>query len=147
MYGRTDSKTSRIFVFVCMCMCAYAQSCLTLLRYHGLLPSRLLCLWNFPGKISHTGVCCHFLSQGIFLTPELKPCHLWLLHFRWILGNLRNHMLGQDVCMYILEYMYPKSDCLLMHISNIFLLLSNFHKYLHQLVFQLAGYKRDYFTV
>ena len=34
-----------------------------------------------------------------------------------------------------------------MHISNIFLLLSNFHKYSHQLAFQLAGYTRDSFTV
>lgn len=49
--------------------------------------------------------------------------------------------------MCILEYMCPKSDCLLKHISNILLLLSNFQKYLHQLVFQLVGYIRDCFTV
>ena len=28
--------------------------------------TRLLCPWNFPGK--STGVGCHFLLQGIFLT-------------------------------------------------------------------------------
>ena len=33
---------------------------------HGLLPARLLCPWDFPGK--HTGVGCHFLLQGIFPT-------------------------------------------------------------------------------
>ena len=30
---------------------------------HGLQPTRLLCQWDFPGKI--TGVGCHFLFQGI----------------------------------------------------------------------------------
>ena len=33
---------------------------------HGLLPTRLLCPWNFPGK--DIGVGCHFLYQGIFLS-------------------------------------------------------------------------------
>ena len=43
-----------------------AKSCLTLLWPSGLLPTRFLCLWDFPGK--DTGVACHFLLQGIFLT-------------------------------------------------------------------------------
>ena len=33
---------------------------------HGLLPTRLLCPWDFPGN--STGVDCHFLLQGIFPT-------------------------------------------------------------------------------
>ena len=37
-------------------------SCVWLLRSHGLLPPRLLCPWNSPGK--NTGVGCHFLLQG-----------------------------------------------------------------------------------
>ena len=32
----------------------------------GLQPTRLLCLWDSPGK--NTGVGCHFLLQGIFPT-------------------------------------------------------------------------------
>ena len=40
-----------------------AQVCPTLLRPHGLEPTRLLCPWDFPGK--NTGVGCHFLLQGI----------------------------------------------------------------------------------
>ena len=35
--------------------------------------TRLLCPWDFPGK--NTGVGCHFLLQGIFLTQGLN---LWL---------------------------------------------------------------------
>ena len=37
----------------------------------------------FPGK--NTGVDCHFLLQGIFLTQGLNP---GLLHCRWILYHL-----------------------------------------------------------
>ena len=37
----------------------------------------LLCPWNFPGK--NTGVGCHFLLQGIFLTQGLNP---HLLHWQ-----------------------------------------------------------------
>ena len=33
---------------------------------YGLYPARLLCPWDFPGN--NTGVGCHFLLQGIFLT-------------------------------------------------------------------------------
>ena len=41
------------------------------LQPHELQPSRLLGSWNFPGK--YTGVGCHFLLQGIFLTQRLNP--------------------------------------------------------------------------
>ena len=47
---------------------------------NGLLPSRLLCPWNFPGK--NIGMDCHFLLQGIFPTQESHP---GLLHYRQIL--------------------------------------------------------------
>ena len=40
-------------------------------------------LWDFSGKI--TGISCHFLLQGIFLTQGLNPCLLSLLHCRQIL--------------------------------------------------------------
>ena len=50
------------------------------LRPHGLQPARPICPWDFPGK--NTGVGCHFLLQGIFLTKRLNPC---LLHCRPIL--------------------------------------------------------------
>ena len=40
-------------------------------------PSRLFCSWDFSGK--YTGVICHFLLQGIFLTQGPNPC---LLHWQ-----------------------------------------------------------------
>ena len=53
------------------------------LRPYGLSPTRLLHPWNFPGQ--STGVGCHFLLQGIFLTQGLNP---GLLHCRQILNWL-----------------------------------------------------------
>ena len=53
------------------------------LRPHGLQPARFLCRWNSPGK--STGVGCHALLQGIFLTQGLNT---GLQHCRWILYRL-----------------------------------------------------------
>ena len=47
-------------------------------------PSRLLSQWDSPGK--NTGVGCHALLQGIFLTQRLNWCLLCLLH--WQVGSL-----------------------------------------------------------
>ena len=41
------------------------------------------CPWDFSGK--NTGVGCHFLLQGIFLTQGLNLYLLCLLHYRWFL--------------------------------------------------------------
>ena len=44
---------------------------------YGLLPARLLCPWDSPGK--NTGVGCHFLLPGIFLAQGWNP---HLLHWQ-----------------------------------------------------------------
>ena len=49
-------------------------------------PTRLLHLWDFPGK--NTGVGCHFLLQGIFPTQGLN---LGLPHCRQMLYRLSHH--------------------------------------------------------
>ena len=61
------------FVVAVICSLSHVQ----LLQPHGLWPARLLCPWDSPGK--NTGMGCHFLLQGIFLTQELNP---GLLHCR-----------------------------------------------------------------
>ena len=53
------------------------KSCQTLVT-PGTISLQIFCLWDFPGK--NTGVGCHFLLQGIFLTQELDS---GLLHCRW----------------------------------------------------------------
>ena len=55
-----------------------AKLCLTLLRPHGLQPTRPLCTWDSPGK--NTGVGHHFLLQRIFPTQRWNPDLLRLLH-------------------------------------------------------------------
>ena len=49
----------------------------------------LLCPRDFPGK--NTGVGCHSLLQGIFLT---QGWNLGLLHYRWILYLLSHQESG-----------------------------------------------------
>ena len=49
-----------------MCACVSHSVVSDSLRPHGLQLTRLLCPWNSPGK--NTGVGCHSLLQGIFLT-------------------------------------------------------------------------------
>ena len=63
--------------------CSVASGVSNSLWPHWLQPTRLLRLWNFPGK--NTGVGWLFLLQGIFLTQRLSPC-LCLLH--WQMGSL-----------------------------------------------------------
>ena len=49
---------------------------------------RLLCPWDSPGK--NTGVGCHFLLQGIFLTQVSNLSLLCLLHWQQILDHCTN---------------------------------------------------------
>ena len=72
-----DRNKAALVLSVC-----FAQSCLTL-QTRGLQQARLLCLWGYPGKKS--GVGCHVLLQGIFLTQGLNP---GLLHGSQILYRL-----------------------------------------------------------
>ena len=65
---------------MCVCMCVSLSVGSNSLWPHGLLPTRLLYPWDFPGK--HTEVSCHFLLQGIFPTQGSNPV---LLHCRQIL--------------------------------------------------------------
>ena len=82
------------------------------LQPHGQEPARLLCPWDSSGY--NTGVGCHALLQGIFLTQGSNPHLLCLLH--WQLGSLppgMSHILFyvriifQCVCVYIyIFYVY-----------------------------------------
>ena len=53
---------------------SWTKSCPTLLRSHGLQPTRLLSQWNFPGK--NTGMDCHLFLQEIFPTQGSNLCLL-----------------------------------------------------------------------
>ena len=55
-----------------------------------LIYTRLFCPWDSPGK--NTGVGCHFLLQGIFLTHGLNPP--LLCHLHWQASSLQLCCLG-----------------------------------------------------
>ena len=56
-----------------MCMCVLSLSVVSdSLQAYGLLPTRLLCPWDFSGK--KIGVGCHFQLQEFFPIQGLNPC-------------------------------------------------------------------------
>ena len=72
--GRGVETSKSGFMLFVTCCYLVTKLCPTLLQPHGLQPTMLLCPWDYPGK--STGVGCHFLLQGIFLTQGLNrvPC-------------------------------------------------------------------------
>ena len=66
-----------------LCCAVFSLSVVSDSLWHRLQPSRLLSLWDSPGK--NTGVGCLALLQGIFPTQGLNPS---LPHCRWILYHL-----------------------------------------------------------
>ena len=87
-------------IFLLICCLDHMHTCMlrrsdisNSLQPHGLQPTRLLSPWNFPGK--NTGVGCHFLLQGIFLTQGLNSSFLHLLH--WQIGSLPLSYLGNHM--------------------------------------------------
>ena len=65
------------------------------LQTFGLWPSRLLSPWDSPGKNIRGD--CHALLQRIFLTQDLNPCLLCLLH--WLVGSLP----AEPLCVCVLS--------------------------------------------
>ena len=65
------------YAYNLLCACSVMSNSL---QPYGPQPTRFLCPWNSPGK--NTGVGCHFLLQGIFLTQESNLCLLHLLHWQ-----------------------------------------------------------------
>ena len=57
--------------------------------------ARILCPWNSPGK--NTGMGCHALLQGIFLTQGLKPGILHCRQVHYHLSHQRSPEKGQGL--------------------------------------------------
>ena len=65
--NRLSTLLSHLFVTATYITCMHAHSVVSnSWQPHGLSPTRLPCPWNSPGK--NTGVGCHILLQGLFLT-------------------------------------------------------------------------------
>ena len=63
--------------------CSVASVMSDSLQACGLQPAKLFCSWDSPGK--NTGLACHALLQGIFLTQGSNRSRLCLLCCRMIL--------------------------------------------------------------
>ena len=82
------------------------------LQPHGLSPARLLCLWDSLGK--NTGVGCHVLLQGIFLTQGLNSS---LLHWQEDSLPLSHQATWEAPIsyIYVLYVTYPNKEGLWIH--------------------------------
>ena len=94
---------------MCVCVCL---SCLVSSDFLGprvLQPSRLHCLWNFPGK--NAGLGCHFLLQGILSYQPKNWTHISCISFigRWILYHCIPWETHRGRHLYIIKVMYDKS--------------------------------------
>ena len=77
------------------------------LRPRGQQPIRFLCPWNSPGK--STGVGCHFLLQGIFLTQGFNS---GLLHCRQTLYHLSHQGSPKDIfSLFMLYQLHCSQTC------------------------------------
>ena len=75
----------RVHVCACVCPCVCVHMHSGVAYYSHQFPLSL----GFP---RHTGMGCHFLLQGIFLTQASNPCLLRLLH--WQAESLPSRCLG-----------------------------------------------------
>ena len=79
----TTSATWKAPDTSCCCCCFVTSVVCDSVQPYGQKLTRLLCLWDSPGK--NTGMGCHVPFQGIFLTQGSNPHLLHLLHCRQIL--------------------------------------------------------------
>ena len=86
------AKILHFLMCLCVCVCVHAQACPTLCHPLDCNPAVSSVHGIFSGK--NTGVGCHFLLQGVFLTQGWNP---HLLHCRQIF-YLLSHW-GSTYCL------------------------------------------------
>ena len=74
--GETSAREQMTIKQVTLPSCQVASVVSNSVRPHGLQPTRLLCPWDSPGKI--TGVGCHFLLQCMKVESESEVTQLCL---------------------------------------------------------------------
>ena len=99
------------------CVCAKSLSRVRLSVIPWTKAPRLLCLWDSPDK--NTGVGCHSLLQGIFLTQGSNLGLLCLLH--WQAGSLPLAPPASKAC-FLLPLLRP---CLCEAPKNVYSLLNS----------------------
>ena len=80
------------------CCCWVTSVVSNSVQPYRLQATRLLCPWDSPGK--RTGVGCHALLQGIFLT---QGSNLGLLHCRQILYHWATREIPKNTCIWVID--------------------------------------------
>ena len=92
--SQTEKEKSCIILHMCACA-KLLHLCLTLCNPMGCSPPSSS--WDSPGK--NTGVGCHALLQGIFLTQGSNSCFFPLLY--WQVGSLPLVLAGKPNIAYM----------------------------------------------
>ena len=83
-----QNQGNSVTIFILLLVC---QSVSLVQLFANLVSANLLCPWDSPGK--NTGVGCHSLLQGIFLTQGSNLCLLHLMY--WQVDSLPWSYLGR----------------------------------------------------
>ena len=110
MFAHHLLKTTRMCWISPQARCVLSRSVISdSLRPHGLQPARLLCPWDSPGK--NTGVGCHFLLQGTFLTQGSNPRLLQFLHWQILYHIWEVHVTYMLFFLKIGQSVFPGQTC------------------------------------
>ena len=106
-YLRTQALFITFYNALCVLSCSVVSNSL---RPHGLQPTRLLGLWNFPGK--NTRADCHFLLRGSSW-PRDQTCiscvssiGRWILHYCALYHRGSSSIMLRHFKKVILFYIY-----------------------------------------
>ena len=97
-------------IYICVHMRACLLSCFSPVQLFAILWTVACQDSNPPGSSvqdspgKNTGMGCHALLQGIFLTQGSNPCLLCLLY--WQAGSLPLMLLGSPICIHIHPYIH-----------------------------------------
>ena len=91
-------QLSDLLIHTCVCVSYSVMS--DSLQPRGLWPARLLCPCDSLGK--NTGVGCHALLQGIFLTQGLNPGLLYCRQILYHLSHLGSPLIHISILFQIL---------------------------------------------
>ena len=75
----SGSYTIIVCVCVCVCVCVHSLTCVKLLATPWSIAHQAPLSMKFPGK--NTGVGCHFLLQGLFLTQGVSCLGRQILYY------------------------------------------------------------------
>ena len=80
-------------VWACALSCSVVSDSLGL---QGLLPSRLLCPWDYPSRDAGAG--CHFLLQGDLPDPWIRPGEVLFMNEMEVLTAINNFPFKITIC-------------------------------------------------